>query len=83
VLGAKMQCGVDQINPIRSAEMAIPHYISEDKSDMRGIKSGWYTMEEDGKLSSGPFVSRQQCLNKDAQYANGLTTSRSTPAPLN
>jgi len=38
--------------------MTIPLYISEEKSDMRGIKPGWYVMEDDGKLSSGPFSSR-------------------------
>ncbi len=42
--------------------MSIPHYINEDKSDMRGIKPGWYAMEDDGKLSSGPFSSRHECL---------------------
>ena len=35
--------------------MTVPYYISEDKSDMRGI--GWYAMEDDGDLSSGPFSS--------------------------
>jgi hypothetical protein len=29
---------------------------------MRGIKPGWYAMEDDGNLSSGPFSSRQECL---------------------
>jgi len=45
--------------------MTIPLYISEEKSDMRGIKPGWYVMEDDGKLSSGPFSSRQECLRRD------------------
>jgi hypothetical protein len=35
--------------------MTAPHYISEDNSDMRGIKPGWYAIEDDGNLSSGPF----------------------------
>ena len=26
--------------------MAVPYYISENKSDMRGIKHGWYAIEE-------------------------------------
>ena len=38
--------------------MAIPHYVNENKSDVRGIKSGWNAMEDDGSLSSGPFSSR-------------------------
>jgi hypothetical protein len=25
-----------------STTMTVPHYITEDKSDMRGIKPGWY-----------------------------------------
>ena len=40
--------------------MSIPHYINEDKSDIRGIKPGWYAMEDNGKLSSGPFSSRHE-----------------------
>jgi len=41
-----------------SATMTAPHYISEDKSDMRGIKPGWYAMDDRGNLVSGPFFSR-------------------------
>ena len=26
--------------------MTAPHYISEAKSEMRGIKPGWYAVEE-------------------------------------
>jgi hypothetical protein len=37
--------------------MTVPHYISEGKSDMRGIKPGWYAIEDDGNLSFGPFSS--------------------------
>ena len=43
--------------------MTIAHYINENKSDMRGIKCGWYAMEDDGKLSSGPFSSHEECLH--------------------
>jgi len=56
--------------------MSIPHYINEDKSDMRGIKPGWYAMEDDGKLSSGPFSSRHECLSRDIQEMNGLIPSK-------
>jgi hypothetical protein len=28
--------------------MTIPRYVNEDKSDMRGIKPGWYAMGGDG-----------------------------------
>jgi hypothetical protein len=54
------------IAPHTGATMSIPHYINENKSDMRGIKPGWYAMEDDGKLSSGPFPSREECLKTGA-----------------
>jgi hypothetical protein len=50
-----------------STTMAIPHFINDDKSEMRGIKAGWYAMDDDGNLSSGPFASRDQCLLRVAQ----------------
>ena len=46
-----------------SATMTVAHYINENKSDMRGIKCGWYAMEDHGKLSSGPFSSHAECLH--------------------
>ena len=54
-----------------STTVTAPHYISENKSDMRGIKSGWYAIEDDGNLSSGPFSSREQCVNRITQPTNG------------
>jgi hypothetical protein len=50
--------------------MSIPYYINEDKSDMRGIKPGWYVLEANGKLSSGPYSSRDECLSRDSQAKN-------------
>ena len=44
--------------------MTTPHYIGEDKSDMRSIKAGWYAIESDGKLSSGPFPSLEECVTR-------------------
>jgi hypothetical protein len=40
----------------------IPCRINEAQSDMRGVKEGWYGMNEDGKLTLGPFSSRDDCL---------------------
>ncbi len=57
--------------------MTAPHYINQNKSDMRDIKSGWYAIENDGTLSSGPFSSREQCNEKNTQLTNGtMATSR-------
>jgi hypothetical protein len=53
-----------------------PQYISEDKSDMRGIKPGWYAIERDGNVFSGPFASRQECVEKIIQPANGMMASK-------
>jgi len=53
--------------------MTVPHYISENQSDMRGIKHGWYAIEDDGNLSSGPFLSFEECLTEISQPANGTT----------
>jgi hypothetical protein len=41
--------------------MTAPYYMSETKSDIRGIKQGWYTIEDDGTLYSGPFSSLEEC----------------------
>ena len=51
--------------------MTVPYYISEGKSDMRGIKQGWYAIEDDGSLSSGPFPGFEECVTKISQPTNG------------
>jgi hypothetical protein len=51
--------------------MTSPHYINEDKSDMLGIKHGWYAMDDDGNLSSGPFSSREKCIKRITQPTDG------------
>jgi hypothetical protein len=55
--------------------MTAPYYISETKSDMRGIKHGWYAIEDDGNLSSGPFSSLEACVARIAQPTNGTMAS--------
>jgi hypothetical protein len=61
--------------------MNIPHYINENKSDMRGIKPGWYMMRNDGNLSSGPFYSHAECLSSGNQPEES-TSSESLPRPM-
>ena len=60
-----------------SAPRTVPHYINEDKSDMRGIKSGWYAIDEDGNLVSGPFDTYDQCVEGNA-LPTYLTLARSS-----
>jgi hypothetical protein len=45
----------------------IPYYVNERQSDVRGIKCGWYTMDERGNLGDGPFLSPGECLGTDSQ----------------
>jgi len=58
-----------------------PHYISEDKSDMRGTKAGWYAIEGDGNILSGPFASRQECVERIAQPTNGAMAAKMQQRP--
>ena len=50
--------------------MTFPYYVNEHQSDIRAIKPGWYGMESNGKLSSGPFPNPEKCLT-------GITQPRS------
>jgi hypothetical protein len=61
--------------------MRIAHYINENKSDMRGIKPGWYAIDDHGKVSSGPFSSREECLSSGTQPINESTSRELRPKP--
>ena len=57
--------------------MTVPHYLNEDRSNMRAIKPGWYAMDDDdGSLSFGPFCSRELCLRRIDQLMDGATPSQ-------
>ncbi len=58
-----------------------PHYINEDRSEMRGIKSGWYATDRDGKFSSGPFSSREECLSSGNLPKIGTAPPELDPRP--
>jgi hypothetical protein len=59
-----------------STTVTAPHFISENKSDMRGIKPGWYAIEDDGSLSSGPFSSREECVQENPSTVERGVASR-------
>jgi hypothetical protein len=42
---------------------------NEDKSDMRGIKPGWYAMGGDGSLVADPFDTSEKCVAPTRQKA--------------
>jgi hypothetical protein len=41
-----------------------PNHISEDESDRRAVKAGWYEMTADGRIGAGPFASWNDCFDK-------------------
>jgi hypothetical protein len=59
-----------------------PHYISEDKSDMRGIKPGWYAIERDGNIFPDLLpAARSASVERIAQPTNGTTAIESQRRP--
>jgi hypothetical protein len=69
-----MRCPTD-LGPVEviAVDYFIPYYVNDMQSDIRGIKSGWYTMDERGKLGSGPFSSASECLGSGSQPTNAPT----------
>jgi len=61
--------------------MTVPKYITENKSDMRGIKPGWCAIEDDRNLSSGPFPSHRECVERNTQPTNGAIASDCNAEP--
>jgi hypothetical protein len=51
----------------RAVDYFVPYYVNEEQSDARGIKCGWYAMDERGNLSFGPYSCPSQCLKSGAQ----------------
>jgi hypothetical protein len=55
--------------------MTIPYYVNAHTSEIRAIKPGWYGMESNGKLSSGPFSNKGICLTGIVQARSNLRAS--------
>ena len=51
----------------RHPTMTIPRFVNEVISDVRGIKPGWYAMDDVGNFSTGPFSSKAECLGSITQ----------------
>jgi hypothetical protein len=51
----------------------IPYYVNDAQSGIRGIKCGWYPMDERGKLGFGPFSSASECLETGSRATNAPT----------
>jgi hypothetical protein len=54
--------GNPDTSPRKETTMTDPHFINEVISDVRGIKPGWYAMDDVGNLYSGSFSSHEECL---------------------
>jgi hypothetical protein len=52
-----------------------PHYMNEHQSDLRGIKDGWYAVDEGGKVAFGPFSNRENCLTRIGQLVSWTKSS--------
>jgi hypothetical protein len=55
--------------------MTVPHHINEHQADIRAIKPGWYGVESNGKLSSGPYPNRGKCLTEITQARGNFRAS--------
>jgi len=55
-------------NPVTAQ---IPRYVSEDESDGRGLRAGWFTVGKRGGLGGGPFANLQDCEQQIACAAGG------------
>ena len=55
--------------------MTVPHYVNEHQSDIRAIKPGWYGIESNGTLSSGPFPNQGKCLTGIVQARSKFRAS--------
>lgn len=59
-----------------------PCYINERQSDLRGIKDGWYAMDDEGGLAFGPFSNRETCLTRISQLTVWTKSSELRHRPL-
>jgi hypothetical protein len=60
----------------RTTAMTVPYYVNERQSDIRAIKPGWYGLERNGKLSSGPFSNQGNCLTEPRRWPVAAVESK-------
>ena len=58
---------MSRVSWVSNEPMTDPHYINEHHSDLRGVKEGWYAIDERGNLLLGPFSNRENCLTGISQ----------------
>jgi hypothetical protein len=48
-----------------------PHFVDAQQSAMRGLNIGWYAIDQDGEIASGPYRGRNECVIGIGQSPNG------------
>jgi hypothetical protein len=46
-----------------------PLYLSKLQAIRRGVKEGWYAVDDKGSVRSGPFATREACIDHAAPSA--------------
>jgi hypothetical protein len=41
-----------------------PLYVGERQSRMRGLKVGWYSIDNEGVIAAGPYPTRDECVER-------------------
>jgi hypothetical protein len=44
-----------------------PLYVDETQSRMRGLKSAWYAVDNEGAITAGPYPNRAECIARISQ----------------
>jgi hypothetical protein len=47
-----------------------PRYVDEAQSRMRGLQVGWYAIDNEGDIASGPYQTRDECTARIEQTPN-------------
>jgi hypothetical protein len=57
-----------------------PVYLTKLQSLRRGIKHGWYIIDEDGNPCLGPFPTREACVDLTAAAISSTLRVSGAPA---
>jgi hypothetical protein len=56
-----------------------PHFVDVQQSAMRGLNVGWYAIDQDGEIASGPYRGRNECIVSITQFLNDAPALWSRP----
>ena len=49
-----------------------PRYVDEAQSRARGLKVGWYAIDNEGDIASGPYPNRDECIARIGQTPEAI-----------